>query len=248
VAQLLVSVRSAEEARLALVGGASIIDVKEPDRGALGRASCAVWREVVSAVGAEAPVSVALGELEEWLGGSSPRLPENPWVGISYRKLGLAAARPDWKQSWRGLRTSLDELTGPSWIAVVYADWQAARSPRPVTVVEEALESPAISGVLVDTWDKSQLSKLDPSCHYWIERIKREGKILALAGGLTLESIPSLAAFAPDIVAVRGAACVGGDRRAGIDPVRVAGLAKAAADLPQPSSRRQVKFHSLRQG
>ena len=41
--KLLVSVVSAEEARLALAGGADIIDVKDPSEGALGapsRASC----------------------------------------------------------------------------------------------------------------------------------------------------------------------------------------------------------------
>jgi uncharacterized protein (UPF0264 family) len=248
VAQLLVSVRSAEEALLALRGGASIIDVKEPDQGALGRASCAVWRDVVAAVAAEASVSVALGELEEWLAGSPPNLSEYPWAGISFRKLGLAGARTDWKRSWRGLRTALDEPCSPSWIAVIYADWQAARSPRPAEVVAEAMASAAIIGVLIDTWDKSQPAALDPSSSEWIERLKSEGKLLALAGGLTLESIPHLAPYAPDLVAVRGAACVGGDRRAGIDPVRVARLARAAAALPQSASRRQVELHALRQG
>ena len=34
--RLLVSVRSAEEAEIALAGGADVIDVKEPRRGALG--------------------------------------------------------------------------------------------------------------------------------------------------------------------------------------------------------------------
>ena len=68
VAQLLVSVRSADEARSALAGGASIIDVKEPDHGSLGPAPWSVWREVYTAVSTAAPISVALGELPDWLG------------------------------------------------------------------------------------------------------------------------------------------------------------------------------------
>jgi uncharacterized protein (UPF0264 family) len=68
-----------------------------------------------------------------------------------------------------------------------------------------------------------------------------------IAGSLGLDTIPHLEPFAPDIVAVRGAACVGGDRRAGIDPLRVAGLAKVAADLPAASSRCHVELHPLRQ-
>jgi (5-formylfuran-3-yl)methyl phosphate synthase len=86
--------------------------------------------------------------------------------------------------------------------------------------------------------------------HRWLDALSRDrrGKLLVIAGSLGLDTIPHLEAFAPDIVAVRGAACVDGDRRAGIDPVRVARLAKAAAALPEAASRCHVEFHSLRQG
>ena len=40
--RLLVSVRSAAEAEIALHGGADLIDVKEPTRGSLGRADGAI--------------------------------------------------------------------------------------------------------------------------------------------------------------------------------------------------------------
>ena len=60
---LLVSVRSAAEARIALEAGADLIDVKEPRRGALGAADPAVWKDVCRAVAGRVPVSVALGEL-----------------------------------------------------------------------------------------------------------------------------------------------------------------------------------------
>ena len=60
--RLLVSVVSATEARRALAGGADIIDVKDPAEGALGAPSPRVLSEVVAAVGAAAPVSVALGD------------------------------------------------------------------------------------------------------------------------------------------------------------------------------------------
>ena len=48
--RLLVSVRSAAEAEAALTGGASVIDVKEPTRGALGRADDGVIADVIGAV------------------------------------------------------------------------------------------------------------------------------------------------------------------------------------------------------
>ena len=64
---LLVSVRSADEARAALAGGADVIDIKEPGRGPLGRADEATWRAVRAEVAGRVPVSAALGELAAWL-------------------------------------------------------------------------------------------------------------------------------------------------------------------------------------
>ncbi len=104
VAKLLVSVRSAIEAEAALAGGASIIDVKEPSRGPLGRADWSVWREVRLAVPASIPVSVALGELTEWLEPSRLEIPEDLWAGIAFRKIGLSDAGTGWIDRWRDLR------------------------------------------------------------------------------------------------------------------------------------------------
>jgi uncharacterized protein (UPF0264 family) len=225
--QLLVSVRSAHEARIAAAAGASVIDVKEPLRGPLGRADQAVWREVREAVPADVPVSVALGELSEWLAPNPPVLPPGTWDGLSYRKLGLAGAGPDWRSQWRDLRSRLEEPNVPAWIAVAYADWRHTGAPDPDSVLEEALESPEIAGVLVDTWDKRRRPSFDSGWRSWIDEVKSRGKRLALAGGLDLESISAVLDLMPDLVAVRGAACKGGHRDAEIDPVRVSQLARA---------------------
>ena len=91
--RLLVSVVSAREARGALAGGADIIDVKDPRHGALGAPSPRVLSEVVAEVGADAPVSVALGDL--------PNLPHTAALaargaaisGAAYVKVGLRGVR-----------------------------------------------------------------------------------------------------------------------------------------------------------
>jgi uncharacterized protein (UPF0264 family) len=130
------------------------------------------------------------------------------------------------------LRSLLVEIDGPRWIAVVYADWQKVSAPSPTAIFEEALNSVDIVGVLVDTWDKSCRAKFDFLSERWLTDIRKGGKMLALAGGLDVGCIPSLEPFAPDIVAVRGAACVGAERRATIDARRVSELARAVAALP----------------
>jgi uncharacterized protein (UPF0264 family) len=130
------------------------------------------------------------------------------------------------------VRSRLGDENGPEWIAVAYADWRRAAAPDPDAVLEATCDSPDIRGVLVDTWNKTQPLRIDKVWIAWAELVRRSGKLLAVAGGLRLESIVSLASFAPDVVAVRGAACVDGNRRATIDPKRVAKLARAVAALP----------------
>jgi (5-formylfuran-3-yl)methyl phosphate synthase len=237
VARLLVSVRSAIEATEAVAGGASIIDVKEPSRGALGRADGSVWRAVRRAVPESIPVSVALGELNEWLEPDRIEIPPNAWPGIAYGKLGLSNAGPDWRKHWRDLRDELaavamdrsGQLTErPSWVAVVYLDWETARAPDPDSVIRAAGDFPECSGILFDTWDKSRPSRIDRS---WVRRfaqVRDLGRFLALAGSLDVAAIRRLADLRPDIFAVRGAACHGGDRRAAIDRDQVARLVEAA--------------------
>ena len=91
--KLLVSVVSAAEARAALVGGADIIDIKDPREGALGAPSPGTLAEVVATIDGAAPVSVALGDL--------PDLPHTAALaacgaaacGVDYVKLGLRGVR-----------------------------------------------------------------------------------------------------------------------------------------------------------
>ena len=226
MASLLVSVRSATEALAAVAGGAGFIDVKEPSRGPLGRADYRVWAEVLAAVPPGTPVSVALGELSEW----DDERPERPrFQGFSFRKLGLAGAGPRWADSWARLRRRWGD--GPSWVAVVYADWERAQAPPPDHVVDAALACDACAGLLVDTWDKSRPSPVDLSWSRWFDRARLGGRLTALAGGLDAPAIARLAPLRPDVVAVRGAACAGGNRDAEVDPARVANLARAAAEI-----------------
>jgi uncharacterized protein (UPF0264 family) len=229
LATLLVSVRSADEARAAVSGGASFIDVKEPRFGSLGRADVSVWRQVRSAVPVSIPVSVALGELNEWSNLQPGAIPASAWAGIAFRKLGLSAASPDWRERWRDLRQELSSLSpaGPGWIAVIYSDWQRARSPDPSSVIDTAIEIDDCQGLLIDTWDKSHGTNIDRTWERPIQRIRKAGRLLALAGALDVDAIVRLRALKPDIFAVRGAACQRGDRLAPIDPDRVAILARA---------------------
>lgn len=224
MAGVLISVRSADEARAALAGGADVIDVKEPARGALGRSDVETWRAVRGVVPDEVPLSVALGELCEWG-------PETAFEGQAvgcYRKVGLARAGRCWRDDWAALRERLGPF--PRWVAVAYADWERAQAPRPELVLEEALRTTDCAGVLVDTWDKSSAIRLDESIALddWRRATRQGGRLLALAGRLDEGAIQALAPIEPDLFAVRGAACRDGDRYSEIDAERVRRLVRAA--------------------
>ena len=64
-----------------------------------------------------------------------------------------------------------------------------------------------------------------------VRRARDAGRLVALAGGLDLAAIARLAPLRPDLFAVRGAACIGSDRRATVDPDRVADLVRLASSL-----------------
>jgi uncharacterized protein (UPF0264 family) len=205
---LLVSVRSAAEAEIALAGGADLIDVKEPRHGSLGAAEPAVWAAVTKAVAGRVPTSVALGELLDDF--QLSRLPRA--AGMNFAKIGLSGCEgvPDWAERWTGAMRGLP--TGVQPVAVAYADWQRARSPSAVELlpVGAHLGAPYL---LIDTFDKSAGRLLD---HLSVDelaklsdRAARHGMRLVLAGSLEERAIQLLAELRPAYFAVRGAACEG---------------------------------------
>lgn len=100
--ELLVSVRHPVEVPAALAGGASIIDVKDPSRGPLGRADSGVWQAIAQATGNHAPLSLAWGELADW--GPATPLPAVP-RGTQFIKLGVAGLSVhEVSARWQSLR------------------------------------------------------------------------------------------------------------------------------------------------
>jgi uncharacterized protein (UPF0264 family) len=234
MAGLLVSVRDGREAAAALEGGASLIDVKEPRNGALGRAcNDAIWH-VVQVVAGRVPVSVALGELidEEMA----------DLTGVSFAKYGLEGClaprsrtstrrTDDWRAMLAEARQRVE--AGPCRLVFVsYADWERSRCPRPEVVFRHAIHRQA-AAVMIDTCHKRDGKTLLDSMPVseaarLCESARSAGVRVALAGSLGVEQIQALRPAAPDWFAVRGAACSGGGRSASIDADRVRQLVEAA--------------------
>lgn len=217
---LLVSVRSAEEAEAALRGGADIIDVKEPDRGSLGRADDETIAEVVRAVGGQVPVSAAMGELTD---NRQPcRVP-----GLSFAKWGLAG----WANRKNKLEPILEQLIPPSAagcrnVLVAYADGKQAGSPPTddLLMLAEKWRMPAF---VIDTFIKDGSKLLDWMSATELDALTNWGRAkgiqIALAGSLGVAEIMVIRRIRPSWLAVRGAACSGG-RNGTVDEERVRNL------------------------
>jgi (5-formylfuran-3-yl)methyl phosphate synthase len=241
--QLLVSVRNAVEAIIAIGGGADIIDVKEPFHGSLGCAAPKTIREISLALkslnGPLAPLSLALGELTEWH--CSPTCPQ---VGIQthqkqlsdlratiessspqFLKLGLAGTFPSriaWRTEWQRVQASIQG--DHSWVAVAYADHSAAAAPPVADVLHAAIETSA-AVLLIDTYTKDGTSLCDHLTFSELTNLRHEtsqhGIQLALAGRISVSDLPQLISVQPDIIAVRSAVCEHSNRTASISEKRI---------------------------
>jgi uncharacterized protein (UPF0264 family) len=228
MAGLLVSVRSAVEAEAALAGGAHLIDVKEPARGSLGRPDETTVAAVVQAVGDRRPVSAGLGELR-----STP-MPLTV-EGLAFGKWGLSelAEAGEWQEELSRAAAALNRVAPRcSAVAVAYADWQHARSPRPAEVADFACAH-HWSAFLLDTWTKDGRTLLDFITERetldLCRRCRRAGVRVALAGALDAVGIAALRRAEPDWFAVRTAACRDGRRQQPICVDRVRQLARLIA-------------------
>lgn len=241
--RLLVSVRSTLEACRAIAGGADVLDIKEPSRGSLGMADPTVIEQIareLSKSHPSIPLSVALGELQDWEGrGEIPLLPD----GVTFSKLGLshAALSSDWKERWRRLRQEFDARRNRplSWVAVAYADAGRAGSPSLESILQGAIDT-GCRGLLIDTWCKSSGTLFD--CLTLLELqclrngCRQAGLFFAVAGRVSSDGLSLLHSVEPDLIAIRSAACARGDRCDTIDSARVASFLAAMSRPSTPTT------------
>jgi len=228
--RLLVSVRNVAEADAAINGGADVIDVKEPDNGPMGMASPKVIQQIAAHTAGRRPVSAALGELIDSADLSCLSGTGEP---VQYVKIALARAPKDW-------RTQLAhqfEKAGPAQpVAVAYADYGQAAAPPIDDVLAWACQPdcyPEPAAFLIDTAMKDGSGLFDhldeqSLCHY-MDRARQAGLLVALAGALEGATFLQAVELGPDIVAVRGAACRGNNRKSTVDTDRVRDLVAVIA-------------------
>lgn len=220
--QVLISVRSVDEALLAARHGADLIDLKEPAAGALGALPLSTLREVVHALRDEQialTVSATIGDLPTTAQRDIlDRVAQVAACGVDIVKVGI--------EPTDGARELLDALarSGHAIVPVFIADRGVDRA-----LVQLAL-SLGFAGLMLDTADKRAGSLFDALpvavLRDFVDRTKRSGVKAGLAGALRLDHAEALTALAPDVAGFRTAVCTGG-REGTLDPAKLRALRAA---------------------
>jgi (5-formylfuran-3-yl)methyl phosphate synthase len=243
---LLASVRSYDEALDAVEAGAELIDLKEPDAGALGGLAISDIARIVQTLRARYPVkpiSATIGNIPAHaLDEMAARVIDVADAGVDYVKVGVTPG-PD------ALRC-LDMLAGLP--AAVVPVWFCDREMNP-ELIAHSLELGFV-GVMFDTEGKDGRTLFDhvdvDTLAQWLRLARDHGNMCGVAGSLGWPQLEQIRALAPDVVGFRTALCVDG-RRSRLDPQRVAQWAGAlhrsssgympASPTPEPNQPRAAR-------
>jgi uncharacterized protein (UPF0264 family) len=225
--RLLVSVTTADEARLAVAGGVDIVDVKNPAEGSLGAPAPAVIEAVRAAVPPELPVSAAIGDMPHLPGTAALAALGAARAGADYVKVGLWGSATE--DEAVAVLSAVQDAVGVSVIAGTYADAERAPGrPLPPGSLVAASRRAGVAGCLIDTAVKDGRGLFEWLAPDRLAELAAEahdaGLELALAGALRAEDLATVRATGADIAGVRSAACRDRRRTAPLDPARIAQL------------------------
>ncbi|MFT5395733.1 MAG: hypothetical protein ACI85N_000921 [Gammaproteobacteria bacterium] len=219
---MLASVTSVEEAQLVLKEGVDIIDLKNPEQGALGALETHVVSSIVESISGTILTSATVGDIEPNNPSLYERIVSMANTGVDYVKVGL-----------------FDDHANACFIEVLN---QAANQNIKIIVVlfaenytglaslEDLMKSD-ISGVMLDTknkTDKNLLSLLNcQELDEFVRLAKSHGLVTGLAGSLRYVDIASLLDIKPDYLGFRGALCSENNRVKSIETKNITKIRKA---------------------
>ncbi|MBN1568123.1 MAG: (5-formylfuran-3-yl)methyl phosphate synthase [Acidobacteria bacterium] len=214
--RLMISVVSAMEAREALLGGAEILDVKNPAEGSLGAPSPMAIQEIKNLSSGSVRVSAAIGDMPDLPGTAALAALGAATCGADYIKVGLYGSRTE-ERAIKLLRAVKEAVRGfhSSVIAAAYADFERAGTLDPLCLPSVAVQA-GVQGCLLDTAVKdghSLIEFLDPkTLSHMVEQTHANGLLFGLAGALQGKNLPLVQSLGVDIVGIRTAACRDGQR------------------------------------
>jgi dihydroneopterin aldolase len=228
-------VRSLDEALIGLAGGADLIDLKEPSRGALGTLDHAAVRICVRAISARRPVSATIGDLPAMDPQSVTSAVERmAATGVDFIKIGFFLH----PRALDCAAALVEQARHARLVAVMFAD-----EPYDLALLG-ALARAGFAGAMLDTARKTGKSLRDlrnvHELREFVNCTRTYGLLAGLAGSLHKEDIAPLLAMEPDYLGFRGALCSGASRTNAIDAQAFAGI-RGAIPETQSSGPNQTR-------
>jgi (5-formylfuran-3-yl)methyl phosphate synthase len=213
---MLASVTGPAEAEVAIAGGADLIDLKDPSRGAFGALPVAVVSETVKMIAGRRPVSAVVGDIPMQpaaLFEAASRMAE---TGVDYVKIGLLPS-----EAFAACIEALAPLAAKvHLVAAFFAD----QGPLDFTALS-LLARHGFKAAMLDTAEKgagrlmTHLGIADLA--RFVEACREASLLCGLAGALETPDIARLLLLQPGFLGFRSALCQAGRRTAGIDPEAV---------------------------
>lgn len=218
---LLISPINTEEAHEAIEGGADIIDVKNPKEGSLGANFPWVIKNVREMTPKDMLVSATLGDVPYKPGTVSLAALGASVSGADYIKVGLYGTK-NYEEALEVMKNVVKTVNDYNEDAIVvasgYADAHRVGAVDPMEIPKVAADSGADLAMvdtavkdgktLFDFMDEEKITQFNDAIHDY-------GLKSALAGSVKKDQLQSLYNLGTDVVGIRGAACVGGDRNSG---------------------------------
>jgi len=203
---MLASVKNLAEVRLVLQENVDIIDLKQPEFGALGALPVELVTEIVDEINERCLVSATVGDLPMNAEIIFNAVSEMTKTGVDFVKIGFFPA-----QNWNEIVKKLANLTpNTKLIAVLFADAKSDFS-----IIAE-LKKANFTGVMLDTMNKKNGSLLDvmtvEKIAEFVALAKKNNLICGLAGSLREENIGKLLPLNADYLGFRGALCIKNNR------------------------------------
>lgn len=223
--RLMISVVSAVEAREAMLGGAEILDIKNPSEGSLGAQFPRVIREVKDLSSGRAAISAAIGDMPNLPGTAALAALGAAACGADYVKVGLHGPRSEAEAVTllREVRLAVQEFS-TSVIAACYADFQRAGTLDPVCLPRLSA-SAGVKGCLLDTAIKDGHTLFDflnpQALRLLAEQAHAADLLFGLAGALREQDLPLARDLGADVVGLRTAACRDNQRSGPLEAARV---------------------------
>ncbi|MGB7815706.1 MAG: (5-formylfuran-3-yl)methyl phosphate synthase [Methylotenera sp.] len=213
--QLLISVRNVEEALLALDAGVDIIDLKDPNVGALGALDLVTTKQIVQAINGCGLISATAGEQHASLSGLIEDINLRAQLGVDMIKIAVSVLFYE-----PNFIAELSRLTreGVKIVAVFFAD-EALNLNLFAT-----LQNAGFFGAMLDTKNKQHhLLEMQTknTLQIFTQLCKKHHLISGFAGSLKPQYIGDLVKFNPTYIGFRGGVCENSMRNSTLSLLKV---------------------------